>query len=554
MGISSDWERLAIVDVAPPDAASAKINLSTRSVVENGSDRPVWFDEIRISQPNLVNNPGLERGVSFPDGFDYWGDNSVYTTWENTALHGERSVRLDVQKNKATGGIKTIIDNIYGRVPYQFSANMRTKALYGNLILGITWLDGDGNELNTYEEVFALNDYTDWTELTIADESHSSAESAILRVGVTNASHGIVFIDDLDMRIDGPYVAPWITLGWHTYEVDSREVLEQIVEAAIGGAQMLIGHPSVGYQARDLLKVAQAATMLAPYDDIIVDGRPVMRADLFSDGTGLTSAWGMERDGDALIMGSSYNRLTINGTPMSFNVYYRTKFTGTLSKIFEDGTTEPVEITPYESGYFSFSVEFDPNLIKDKDKARVALYIFERDRECFVPEGLNTRVTPKGVFLSWKPLDCANTYNIRYRKPDYRWVILPNEFEETKINLSDFANLEPNSYYEWQVRSVCTDSISKGYVKIILYKNRRRIGLIAKNINPASGSYPWRVGNYIGGTAQAGSGYKIRIRKQGSGSKVFDDSDSSFNLIDIPQITVTSPNGDEELPFGSTGT
>ncbi|MEN8153487.1 MAG: Ser-Thr-rich GPI-anchored membrane family protein [Acidobacteriota bacterium] len=84
-------------------------------------------------------------------------------------------------------------------------------------------------------------------------------------------------------------------------------------------------------------------------------------------------------------------------------------------------------------------------------------------------------------------------------------------------------------------------------VKITLWKNGVLLGLIAKDIDPSSGSYPWTVGTYIGGTAPADVDYKIKIREQGGESFTTEDmSDEDFSIGETgPQpvcsISITSP-------------
>lgn len=86
-----------------------------------------------------------------------------------------------------------------------------------------------------------------------------------------------------------------------------------------------------------------------------------------------------------------------------------------------------------------------------------------------------------------------------------------------------------------------------GTLKITLWKDGSLVGVIGKNITPGSGSFPWTVGTYGGGTAPEGTGYTIKIKE--IGTTVADRSDSAFNLC---SLTVTSPNGGESPVRGST--
>jgi len=60
-----------------------------------------------------------------------------------------------------------------------------------------------------------------------------------------------------------------------------------------------------------------------------------------------------------------------------------------------------------------------------------------------------------------------------------------------------------------------------GTVKLVLRRNGVNVGVVAKDI-PSAGSphyFPWKVGEYIGGTAPAGTNYQIRVRVVGGDFK-----------------------------------
>lgn len=88
-----------------------------------------------------------------------------------------------------------------------------------------------------------------------------------------------------------------------------------------------------------------------------------------------------------------------------------------------------------------------------------------------------------------------------------------------------------------------------GTLKITLWKNGTQVGVVADGLNPSPGTYSWTVGNYSGGTASPGAGFKIKIEE--NGSAVSDMSDGPFTILPIPTITVTCPNGDETLLTGT---
>lgn len=90
-------------------------------------------------------------------------------------------------------------------------------------------------------------------------------------------------------------------------------------------------------------------------------------------------------------------------------------------------------------------------------------------------------------------------------------------------------------------------------VKIVLWKRGVLVGLIVKD-QPASGSYSWTVGSYVGGTAIVSSDYKIKIREQGGVSFTTEDtSNAGFSIVEVPAVEIhrsnplrlSKPNGRE---------
>ena len=88
-----------------------------------------------------------------------------------------------------------------------------------------------------------------------------------------------------------------------------------------------------------------------------------------------------------------------------------------------------------------------------------------------------------------------------------------------------------------------------GTMKLVLFKDGVKLGVIALNLPAGSGSYAWTVGGYSGGTASAGSGYKIRAVT--SDGQISDYSDNAFTIAG-GGVTLTAPNGGETWPRGGT--
>jgi len=88
-------------------------------------------------------------------------------------------------------------------------------------------------------------------------------------------------------------------------------------------------------------------------------------------------------------------------------------------------------------------------------------------------------------------------------------------------------------------------SFSGSFV-LVLMKDGVKVGNIALITDPASGSYSWPVGKYIGGTAAPGTGYTVKM-KTGTKSDV---SDGPFEIKEFSGLL--SPNGGEHLLIGTT--
>jgi hypothetical protein len=86
-----------------------------------------------------------------------------------------------------------------------------------------------------------------------------------------------------------------------------------------------------------------------------------------------------------------------------------------------------------------------------------------------------------------------------------------------------------------------------GAVGIGLYKDGSPVGVIVDAVEPDASPYVWTVGEYIGGTADPGSGYTVKVKD--IGSSVSDTSDAPFT---ISELTLTAPNGFESWAAGST--
>ena len=85
-------------------------------------------------------------------------------------------------------------------------------------------------------------------------------------------------------------------------------------------------------------------------------------------------------------------------------------------------------------------------------------------------------------------------------------------FSIVKIKLNS-----PNGGEIWQLGS--TQNITwvakalTNNLRIVLLKNGIKVGNIVNSIAPGTGTYTWTVGNYVGGSATAGTGYQVQVRE-----------------------------------------
>ena len=109
--------------------------------------------------------------------------------------------------------------------------------------------------------------------------------------------------------------------------------------------------------------------------------------------------------------------------------------------------------------------------------------------------------------------------------------------------------LAPNGGETWTRKSHQTITWSAGTIadtlKIFLFRNGTKLGLVASGIHPASGSYLWPVGKYGTTIAPAGTGYSIRIQSR-IDAAVYDTGDAPFTIGGpVSPVSVASPNGGE---------
>lgn len=262
------------------------------------------------------------------------------------------------------------LDEVPSSLPYQLSAFFRSTSLDSTGIgwVRAKWYDDTGSlgeDLSV--ECEDCTGTVDWHEITASGYAPPEATRAQVEIGVSGRS-GALVVDDVDLRLDGPYALPWLTSGWNGLEVTTAEVTDQILAAYTGGAQGFHWYEYYGFDGGDEAAFAAALRKVVPYEDIVMHGRPVPAPGLYLDDyflPGPDRVPGLERDDRLLISVSSYEPVAVDR-----DVAVRQRV-GTVYEVDEDGTL----IAPGETidgSDFTFTVSFEPT-----DEGRTRLFLCE---------------------------------------------------------------------------------------------------------------------------------------------------------------------------------
>jgi hypothetical protein len=119
----------------------------------------------------------------------------------------------------------------------------------------------------------------------------------------------------------------------------------------------------------------------------------------------------------------------------------------------------------------------------------------------------------------------ATTYNAELLESDYS--------TEVFTAIKSIRVIWPNGGQVWKIGTIknikwiAATAITNN-LRIVLFKGGLKVGTIVDSIDPAIGTYAWKVGQYAGGTAAEGSDYFIQIREIGTDAG--DRSDDFFTL------------------------
>ena len=296
-----------------------------------------------------------------------------------------------------------------------------------------------------------------------------------------------------------------------------------------------------------------------------------------------------------------WSKIGYEGNTGSYRVFYSTSQGGpyTYFSSTADKHTETLNVTGLTANswyYFVISTRTDPNVnnlntVDSEDSEEVSIFL-PPSITVTAPNGAERLSGDSAYNITWNALGITNPVkitlwkggvslgviasNVPANSGSYTWTVgqyiggtaepgtdYTIKIKETGSNYSDSSDA-PFSILALSVTSpnggenlglglttnITWNAVGLTYnVKITLWQNETLIGTIANNIPNNQGTYSWRIGDYIGGTALAGTGYTIKIKE--IGSNIIDSSNAPFT---IAAITVTSPNGGESWKIGSTYT
>jgi subtilisin family serine protease len=109
------------------------------------------------------------------------------------------------------------------------------------------------------------------------------------------------------------------------------------------------------------------------------------------------------------------------------------------------------------------------------------------------------------------------------------------DFSDSSFTISGLEVTSPNGGENWQlgsIRNITWNAAGiSGQVWLSLFKDGANVGAIKGNLVASPGSYAWTVGTLSNGTVvSAGSGYTVRVKRQGGGAEDF--SDAPFTIYE----------------------
>lgn len=364
------WQRLAVYETMPENAVAARLDLYAQGSADRGA---VWFDDVHVVRPNLVENASFEEGSTSLTGFKSSVDAVLVKPISfaaDFAHHGQRSAKIKNADAVSPGLVTTV--PVKEHFPYEFSAYVAAPQ-NGSVQLDIEWLDENSQSTGTQQKKqFAVSAAEGWQQFVFSANSPAGAVSARVSVLAKGSEGDLLYVDDLRFRVDGAYVIPYITAGYRgsdfDHEISAEKFQDLLLESFVAGAEGHASYPGNGWSGKDMAVFANTNNMLAPVEDIIANGTAIPQSRLQPTNASF-QVRGMELGDDALILVSYYGRAA-GSTTVTFDKAPG----GSLSEIHHDGSVTPV--SALAEGQSSFGVSIDPSMSGHHTK----LYVFEHSK------------------------------------------------------------------------------------------------------------------------------------------------------------------------------
>ncbi|MCK6531271.1 hypothetical protein L6R50_28140, partial [Myxococcota bacterium] len=305
---SGVWSNIAVADYAPVNAASVSVGLYAAGV-----DGHAWFDDVVLAKASLVSNGRmLTAPGTLPAGFGMWIDAGypVFVEKVSSATGPtHRTSMVETATDHAVqvkwkpggtgrGGVSQVVnlpprkvDGFGFAVPFQVSAWFRPSAVGAVPILRVAWWRDGEPAPDPYvscpaSECGALGTAGEWTQVSYSLRAPDDAVAATVYAGAEVAS-GLVHVDDVDLRVDGPYVVPWMNAGYSrdkglpSAEVPNSHFHDLLLASFVAGAQRTANNGPAWVDGKDVDEMGSVMAMLSGTGStdarqrIVADGLPL---------------------------------------------------------------------------------------------------------------------------------------------------------------------------------------------------------------------------------------------------------------------------------------
>ena len=353
-----EFFRVSTWSTAPVNAVQARV-----SVWATSGDGFVIVDKVMLVTPDRIENGSFEIG---DPSSAYQIDQHKAWTWETgPAANGDRSACWQPTGKSSKAVALSQTTPVEPGVAFQLSAMAARSHRYDATgMLALNWIDSRGNRTGDQVSTSAPQG-AHLQSVVISGVAPPNAVQAHISFEAWAVPGEWSCVDDLELRVDGPYAVPWYTGGYMgLHQDDWRFMTETVLESYLAGAQGLTNYPSNSFYADDFEGLTVANAMLDEYEDIIMDGQPIPADSLYVDGA--ERIIGMRLHGLSLVLISDYS-----DSFAQFKAEYVTGGATTVSEVDLGGSPIP-QSSSYSGAVISGVI--DPS---DTARPRARLFLVE---------------------------------------------------------------------------------------------------------------------------------------------------------------------------------